>query len=260
MKDQRPQNVYPGGLFGSACHLALEDSLIMQNDGVQLNIIENEFKESFAKYFKKAKSEIRDKDEFKESKEYRLHKKEFEKSGDKAIINIIQFMNKYIKTFDNIYPEKKYTTSWNENLNCTGVIDVKIESEGKVYILDLKITGDSTKYWWTNWNTDIQSLMYDFLIYSDHKVVPESFGYLVYDRNLKMLFLKERNIKPNTLETVTAKLNKFIHKIEDFQINHTEELAISMAIPEKSQCNWCSYKCPNKYQEEIVKKARGIKK
>jgi len=261
VKDQTPETVWPGGLFGSAVHLGAEDAIKMKNEGVKYNIIEKELKDNFTYYFRQAKKEIKEKDEFKESKEYRLHKKEFVKSGNKALNSVIQFINNYIKDdYDKLYPEKRYKIPWNKDLDCSGIIDIKIEKDNKVYILDLKVTSDGYKFWWINWNNDIQSFMYDYLIYSEHKIIPEFFSYVIYDRKLGMLFLKNRNIiKP--IEQVKEKLNKHITAIQNFRTMEEEE-AVEYAKPHKLNCLWCAFKkrCKYKYEDKMVKKIKQIKK
>jgi len=266
IKDNSVETSWPGGVAGSAIHLGLEKYITALNEGMPLKQAEHFIDNSFEILFNEAKEEIKQdpKKVFKESKEFRLHKEDFFKGGNRALKAVLSFYNNYLYNRVSVEPEKEYK-GLIKKINLTGIIDVKITDNDEIKIIDLKITGDGSNFWWIDWNQDIQSKMYDLLIYQNFKKVPVSFGYLVYDRTLNFLYFKERmkynNILEETghdlyLEDKIKEVERFIQKsLED------EEYGKSLSNPQEKECQWCSYshKCKDKYQSEIIKQVRKIK-
>jgi hypothetical protein len=267
IKDQSPETTWPGGLFGSTVHKMLETYLTKLNEGLSHSQIVKDLNGTFQEFFNAEKKDLKSPKVFKESKEFRMHKDDFFDSGNKAFINVVDFFNKYFKDYEEVEPEKEYKSSWNEDIDTTGIIDIKLKyPDQRIKIVDLKITSEGSNFWWINWNNDPQSHMYDFLVYDNVGVIPETFAYLVYDRALNMLFLKERTLAVNNIETIKqdSYLNTLISTVKDFVdiVTIEPEYAKKCARPKETQCQWCSYKskCENKWEHQIIKKTKKILK
>lgn len=258
-KSDIKETTWPGGIFGSSVHEGLEDTINMLNDGATSRDVIGSLHGKFETYFEAIK--VKEKKTFKESREYRSNKKKFYNEGNRALKSVAGFLTSYY-SWNKIEPEKKYVTTWNkkEKINCVGIVDIKLTNDDdSLSIIDLKVTKDSSLYWHKTWNDDLQSLMYDKLVYGETKILPRDFTYLVYDRELKMLFIKQRPINL-TGETDFDLLNNKIEKLISFNKNATEELAIELAISDKEQCHWCvwSKSCDKKWVDENTKKAKLI--
>jgi hypothetical protein len=237
----------------------LEEYINGLNSGISYEELDTIFKNSFKKYFLLERNELTDNKVFKESKDFRLHKEQFFKKGDKGINIILNFIKKYFQHYDIIESEKEYNISWDNKINTIGYIDIKLVKDNIISIIDLKVTADGHNFWWVNWQEDIQSMIYDYLVYKDSGQYPESFAYLVYDRTLEMLYFKERTqIKQtNYLNEIIDNLYEFILKAVD-----DETYALSLSKSDEKQCMWCTFKnkCDNAYVNPLIKKSKKILK
>ena len=251
------ETLWPGGIIGSACHNGLEKVIAMMVAGESKKNIEGSMKGIFPSLYQQIRDGIdKTKTVYKESREFKDNPDGFMSEGDRALMNITRFFTSYFNEFKEIESEKKYEAQATEMVKCVGVVDSRLVLNDEFYIADLKITGDSSLYWHVMWENDIQSLMYDFLLEKNIGSTPTKFMYLVWDRTLKILFLKERPVGKMNRKV----LDKYINELSKFNLESNEEMAIKMANPSRENCLWCPLKasCPKVWQPEIVNRVRKL--
>lgn len=267
VKDQSPETTWPGGLFGTTVHAMLEVYIGMLNTGASHTEAEAALKNRFSEFFSKERNLITKPKIFKESREFRSDKAAFFESGDKAVIAVIRFFDKYFNGhYRQIESEAEYKASWDDTTDTTGIIDIRLTMpDDSIEIIDMKVTGDSANFWWTDWQSDPQSNMYDFLTFKSLGIIPSKFAYLVYDRNINVLFMKQRLIPVNTPETLkNGELAKMIASASAFHeaTISNPELAESLARPTELQCKWCSFSklCSKKWESRLAKSGKAAMK
>ena len=267
-KSKIKETTYPGGLYGQACHLGLEQIIKTLSDGGTAKDVEGLMVGAFPTLFEQAKEEL--KDTFKESREFREDRKGFMTDGDRALRSIARFFTLYFQGWSELKSEEKYQFEWRPRVECVGVVDARfIYPNGEYSIVDLKITADGSKFWWIDWYKDTQSLMYDFLLNKETGILPKSFAYMVYDRTLKTLFVKERNIEPTVeLEPLYNLLDERIDLLAKFNEYCTDDetigdsMSLSIANPSMEGCKWCPWSktCTKKWESKNVINARKMLK
>lgn len=267
IKDQATDISWPGSLYGSTIHKILEEYIIGLNKKISHKKLEKELKGSFEHYFLLEKKELKKPKVFKESKDFRMHKQAFFDNGDRGATTVIKFFNKYFQGYESVEAEKVYQGSWSKTVDTTGIIDVKFKyPDGTIKIVDLKLTAEGSNFWWVDWKNDPQSHMYDFLVYKNLGIIPESFAYMVYDRTLNMLYFKERTEPVNFIETIETEnyLGDLMNEVDTFidtcAIN--PEYAVTQAKPKEQVCHWCPFKadCIHKWESEIIKQGKKVLK
>ena len=275
-KSKIKEVTYPGGLYGQACHLGLEQIIKTLSDGGTVKDVDGLLVGTFATLFEQAKTES--KNTFKESREFREDRKGFMNDGDRALRSIGRFFTSYFQGWSELKSEAEYKFEWKPRVECVGIIDARlIWPDGSHSIVDLKITADGSNFWWVDWYRDTQSLMYDFLVYKHVGTLPKSFAYMVYDRTLKTLFVKERSIAPfvqldvndpEYVEPIYFSLDNRIDILARFNEACLDDecvgdsLSLSIAKPSMEGCKWCPWSktCTKKWESKNVLNARRMLK
>ena len=247
--------IYPGNLIGQVFHNAMEQTVKMKNENKSdqeiIISLKGRFEELYAKKVEENKSDYR------VSRELSSKKDTFFKSHDRMMIQIVKFVLSYFFQENvKIVSEQSFDIvwDWDHDVIVTGVLDLQLQYDVN-RIVDLKITKDSSTYYFVNWVENIQDLMYEYYSWKTFGVLPASFSYLVFNREEGTLFFKEKKIVGNIeFESYFKYLHDEIQKLKAFILNPDMELV----NPSESKCRWCVYSnmCTFKYESENVRKFR----
>ena len=258
LKTEAPEIVWPGTLLGTVSHSLLEDYIKLKNDGIEATKIFNQLGNEFENRFNKQRKEIEKPRVFRPSKDFKMNKKEFFEQGNKIFKHIFNFMEKFIPwdQLDWIRSEQRAETNFDEENKIMGYIDIQLSLKNKIHIIDLKITGDSSSYFFKEWDEDTQSILYDYLTLKNEGQKLSSFSYLVFDKTNNYLFFKSNS----TNEINEEFINKNIKRMNKYKTLSTEE-AQKFTNPEEAKCNWCGYNklCTGRFKTELQKKLEKVR-
>jgi len=253
---------WPGTFVGQIIHEAVEYTINQMNDGGEPKKILKELKGTFKDKF--AEEKKKNKEHYRASRELNSNKEKFYKDGDKGMLKVVSFILEYLFTQPNIiiYPEAEFNIpwKWDDEIMLRGFIDILIKMpDGTNLIYDLKITKDSTTYFYVDWKTSYQKMFYEYFVSQKYGKPPGSFCYIVYNREDRTIFLKEKyadDVKPN--KKYFSHLHDRLVGLKEFVKNPD----LSLANPNETQCNWCIYKdyCEHKYVSPLHKKIKTISK
>lgn len=239
----RTQTNWPGTGFGIVTHEILEYAMLQRkNDVAKKDIINDVVKNNlWTKNYDKWLKE--NSDTFKKSRGYKYD--EFIVKGEKFSKLLTTFVLNHFEEFVDVFPELEFTVEYPfvENVNLTGLIDLPIETKDGFRIFDFKTTKDSNKFYFTPWDTDVQSLIYSFSCYSLNDKFPIDFTYLVLNHEEKTVFFKQRLIDGEiNPEEFFQNLTNKIEEVKAFCINPN----LTLVNPEETKCRWCGVKdlCP----------------
>lgn len=247
IKGLKKENIYPGTLFGKAIHKIAEEALklkLSEDD----NTIYERFKNRFDEYYLKMKvEETKSGDRtFCETRDY--DEQTYIQSSNKIANTFLKFILKYFNTYwiKSIHNEKQVEGEYDllkiegVKLKLNGFVDLMIEGEDGYDIYDFKTTKHSSKFYCIEWDKDIQSLIYLYLLNKEYNKLGNSFSYIVLNQDEKVLFSQ------------TKIINGSYEKMEDRFHNLTSMLTNCVYLhmngtqddykPEQQKCNWCKDK------------------
>lgn len=236
--------IWPGNLFGKTEHAILEEILKIIIEGRRdENDILRSIKGMFPEKFEALR--IAAGKRWGVSREY--NKDVFNTDGEKYARVLASFINKLIpQQFSKLQPEFRLSIPYDEYVNVMGIIDIVLfHDENKYEIFDLKITTDSKKYYFVDWEYEFQSLMYEYLTQNEFKNKMDAFTFVVLNRHEKALFLKQRILSLDVDQRLDDEKYKDLHfaikELRDFIFNIPEDLK-KLKCNQYNECRWCSYK------------------
>lgn len=242
---------WPGTLFGKAQHAILEDLLNSINAGERdemtlIRSIKGQFADRFSEMRKAAGKKFKLNRDFNEE--------DYLSDGDKYSRILASFINKFIPlTFHKLLSENKIYVPYSEKVRLTGITDVILfHDENKYELFDLKVTTDSSKYYFVDWDYEIQSTLYEHLTKHEFGFPMELFTFIVLNRNERALFLKQQY---KILDDENNKQQKFndlfkdVAEIEKFIFDLPKDNLVSLKCNQFNVCHWCNYKT---YCQEVV--------
>lgn len=252
------ETVWPATLIGEAVHLYLENLLnafiAAPNDWQevksklhrwnlerlqqQYNLVD--IKQLFLNSFQDYKKDLVSKDAtgtrvFKRNRGWK--DEEFFSKYPKWLWEIVKFVFKSIESIEGVASEKEFEIEvpvLGETVLVRGVIDL-VDSNG---IADFKTVKDSSHYYFIDWKSDPQSLVYLFAFSYLYRRAPTSFAYLVFNE-------VERTIIVNKVaypKDVTEYTQAFQKLLETFVLNHRVSGDSTRWKPEKTNCFFCAHK------------------
>lgn len=238
--------VWPGNLFGKTEHAILEEILKIISEGRRdeadiLRSIKGMFPDKFNE-LRKASGK-----RFKLSREF--NEETFFSDGEKYARILASFINKFLpQQFYKLCSELNVEVPYDEYINLMGIIDVTLfHDENKYEIYDLKITTESNKFYFVDWEYEIQSIMYDYLTQKKFNTKMDAFTFIVLNRHERALFLKQQykvldlerpdDDKFKDLRTTVDELKNFV-----FDIPTTAKDLKKLKCNKYDVCRWCAYK------------------
>ena len=190
---------WSSAVIGTAAHAAVEDWAIAAYGPERRIMSRDEVVGTFlGKYemeLAKAKSEsqykvVRDWDEDK-----------YVECAKNSVIAVTEFLPGYLSRrcgSDEVHlqPEVEISTPFEHDrrANLKGIIDMRcLVGDKVVAFFDLKTTKDSTKWYWVDWEDNIQKTIYEYLMTSESGELPERFGYVVVNYLARTIFAKEHS-------------------------------------------------------------------
>lgn len=254
-KKEVQKKVFPQTIFGLSLHKILEDALTAKKNGSDEKLILKACKNALPDYFNEFLEE-KEKQGFKFIKT-REYDSNFITKAEKISISFVKFIFNYFKEVHDFKSEVEIRTSWNDKYDLMGIADLIVWDNEKDYrIIDFKTTGDIHKFYFVDWEKDMQSLMYSFILNKEKKDYPKSFEYIVLNKNEKIILINS------------------VKNVEKFNSTHFEYLDSSIAeliekhknpsvefySPSPEKCKYCDYNslCP-KADTIATKMKRGKK-
>lgn len=160
------------------------------------------------------------------------------KSGIKWTKEFIIFLNNYLLKYSKeVFTEKKFEFEY-KNYKINGFIDfLSINSKDELHVLDFKTTSDLRKWYFVDFNSDIQSLFYSFAILKEYNKLMKKFSYLILSKDDKIIFVNSE--KENRTENqIIEAFDKIILLIENANKNSSNNEFYS---PTETKCGFCSY-------------------
>ena len=246
-----PRVVWPGTGYGDVIHLILEWSINALTIGVNKKDIiqvlkDGLFQDLYDAWLKE------NKEVFRQSRAYTY--KSFIKKGIKQSIMMVKFLFSFYDEYYKLLPEFAFDFEYEfvKGITFKGIIDfLYFKSEGEYKIIDFKTTKHNEKFYFVDWDNDIQSLIYIYFCYTFFNLLPEDFNYLILNHELNFLFFKEKRIKNlyNNKEKYFIELTNIIKDIKKFYKKQDTKLY----KPTQEKCRWCDYKelCPKKYKTNL---------
>jgi len=236
--------VWPGNLFGKTLHAILEDILKMISEGRRdeadiLRSIKGMFPDKFSELRTAAGKRWRASREYNEEK--------FNIEGEKYARVLASFINKFLpQTFHELKSEMKVEIPFDEKVVITGIIDVALFHTPEQYeIFDLKITTDSSKFYFVDWEYETQSLLYELLTHKTYNNKMDAFTFVVINRHEKALFLKQRYLSMDVdnvnEDTKYQELYASVKELRDFIYNIPSDIK-KLKCNKYDTCRWCEYK------------------
>lgn len=238
------ETTWPGTLFGKVQHAILEDLLNSINAGERdemtlVRSVKGQFEDRYNDMRKAAGKK------FKLSRDY--NEEDYLSDGDKYSRILASFINKFIPlNFHKLLSEFKIYVPYNERLRMTGITDVTLFTDENHYeIFDLKVTIDSSKYYFVDWDYEIQSILYEHLTNHQFGFPMELFTFIVLNRHERALFLKQQY---KILDDEDRKKQKFedlfkeVAEIDEFIFNLPKDNLKALKCNKYDQCKWCNYK------------------
>jgi len=235
--------VWPGTLFGKTLHAILEEILKMINEGnkVELDII-RATRGMFEQKFIELRDEV--KNRWKESRAYDPVK--YIDDGEKYSRILASFILKFIPpTYKNLMSELEVNVPYDEILSLTGIIDMLlINNDNEYNVFDFKTTTESEKFYFVNWDFEIQSSLYEMILQKRFEQAISSFGFIVLNREERTLFLKQKLSILETADNVIIRERNLHNKINELKIfTFGERAKLGVYKCNKFDvCRWCSYK------------------
>lgn len=254
------QTNWPGSGFGDATHKTLEWSLNELKNGKPTTQINRELVmlKVWTMFYDKWLKEKKEDGSLKISKNYNYEK--FTSKGEKYCKYMIQLMFKECKNFKILKTEEKFSSDFKflKRVEINGIIDLALFFTDKYKLFDFKTTKEGEKFFFVDWERDIQSLIYQYYYYILLEEMPHSFCYLVLDHEKKVIFSKEIYLsKIKKTKKHFKYLIDSLKFIRDFSLNPD----LSMANPSENNCRWCDYKfwCDSEYMTHAQKIVRKVK-
>jgi hypothetical protein len=237
---------WPGTIQGIVNHLLLEQALNLRKKGAPIDIIIFQTLERFESEIQKEFDLRKQTDILKYPRNYNYE--EFIKHGKEII-------SEYIRYVLNLIPRGfQFETEFNiEELIpdlgviLEGYIDlIYWDNNDNIHIVDYKNTSDISKWRNFNWENDIQSRIYIFMVYKKYGYLPRTFSYLVIDKKWIKVSKFEYIIREDFIQN-----NGFRYiekKIKDL-VRNTLFHNTSLFTPSEELCKWCDYRtiCPRSY-------------
>lgn len=233
---------WPGTLFGKTEHAILEDIIAKIKEGERKELalirsIKGSFQSKFDEFVKEAGKK------FKESRAYNYN--EFVAEGEKYAKVLASFINRFIpQEFHRLESEKNLTIHYDKEIDLTGIIDVMLFQDEKNFdIFDLKNTTDSEKFYFVDWDFEMQSTMYDLISSKHYKGKMNSFAFIVMNRDDRTLFIKQNYsiLRDDEVEERRFKnLKQDIDNVKTFVFGKREELK-RYKCNKYDSCKWCGY-------------------
>lgn len=240
--------VWPATLLGEALHKIVELSIqyMNANRNVNLKKLKKEIQDNIDS-FKKIYDVmlIEKQNEFKKSRGYDYD--EFVEKGEKYRDLLINFVIGYFYDYDEIKTEAEFKTMWKDNVEMIGYIDLLARKDKEYSIFDLKVTKDSFKYYFVDWDFNFQSQIYEMLTYkSDFSfdTWAKDFSFIVCNHEDKTLFFKQKMLsKPDDIDAYFSILNSNIDSLINF-IKDPRPMNVNNV--RTITCRWCNYNsiCP----------------
>ncbi len=245
------QNVWPATGLGESVHKVLE----LSSQSLKNKINEEEVIDNSGVIFKTHYDEwlIKNKQLFKKSRGYEYDG--FIKDGKKYSKLLSSFLVDFSSGFFDLNPEFKFEIEYQyvKDIIFHGVIDlIYWINKDKYRIIDFKTTKDSDKFYFIDWITDTQSLMYIYYCINNYKIIPDFFSYLVFNHNNHTLFFKE--YKVGNIENEKKFFSGLTYQINDIkEFMHNPDMRC--ANPEPTKCYWCEFNnwCEHKYESDLKK-------
>ena len=243
--------VWPATLLGEALHKVVELSIEQMNSSTvsKIDKLKKEIKSNVSSF-----KEVYDimleekKHEFKKSRGYDYN--EFVEKGEKYRDLLINFMINYFYDYDSIQTEREFKTMYTDDIELIGYIDLLGFKNNEFSIFDLKITKDSYKYYFMDWDYNFQSLIYEYLSYKDNVCKTETpkwasdFSFIIVNHEEKTLFFKQKFLEqPKDVKEYFSNIDKAINNVVNFV---RQPKFIDEYKPSAVTCKWCNYKeiCP----------------
>lgn len=243
LKEKTEQVIWPGTSLGEIIHKYIENSI----NAIQNNITYKDFKQTinfeqtFQEYLVQYK---KDKKLFKYSRD--TNKKQFVLKGQKYSELFVKFIYGYIALEQQdtklFIPEHKIEL-FDEAGKKSGIIDLLKISHDDIYkVIDFKTTKDWNKWFYLDWENDIQSMMYFYLIKEKYQTYVKEYDYMILDHDKRALFFKSNTYTQEEIEKAIEKIKKLINLLLSLHKDPEKELAKKLYRPEKTKCYFCDFK------------------
>ena len=251
-----PSTIWPATLFGKVNHKVIENFLnelknseafkkevlkIQNNNTSKLinSYLEDNFQKSYQEYFEEINDKSNEKEKFRASRDF--NKTRDLKDGSKWSVKTNNFIIRYAALSENSIAEQKFTDivigPRGKKIKTTAYVDL-IPDRQKHHIYDFKNTKKPQKYFFVDWDNDLQSVIYLYLYYKTFNQFPEQFGYLVFSFQEEMILATSRRVIENEFQFITDMYNKSISRIEKV---HEICEDTSLWFAEKDKCRWCEF-------------------
>jgi hypothetical protein len=239
------EKVWPGTLFGKTCHSLTEDLIKYINEEQPKGDIIKLLKDQFGDRFKieREKETQENNRQWKTTRGY--NEEEFIRVGNKYSNLLIKFLLQIIPTdLFELHSELELSHPWiDPNINLKGIIDLIFfynDPPPRYSINDLKVTKKSSKYYFVDWDRDIQSLIYEYLTFKEYNFYADNFDFLVMNYEENNIFLKRKIIEINTKNSIDYYnyLNIILQEMKSFIVDP------KITLKEKNtmnNCSWCEY-------------------
>ena len=87
----------------------------------------------------------------------------------------------------------EFSIDFDDEVQLNGIIDLFLYNDNDIKLFDYKSTKNPVRFYFVEWDDDIQKLMYEFYIYKTYSKMPHSFNYVVLNYNNRTVFLKNYN-------------------------------------------------------------------
>jgi len=169
--------------------------------------------------------------------------KTFLEFGDKWGPEVLKFIVRYLNINEQFENEKEFSIqipkeflSKKTTIKMSGIYDHKREED----IVDFKTTSMPEKYYFVDWDRDIQSLLYYFSFKEESGRYPKSFTYVVFNILDSMFFVVKHDYA-NTKESIDIMKKNFKQYIDYFLEKHDVSSDNSNWNPEVTRCKFCDY-------------------
>jgi hypothetical protein len=238
------ETTWPNTVFGNTAHKIVENAFIDLNNKRPIKDIikdnqEGGFEKIFFSYKKRADNT------FKESRYY--EEEDFLKQGLQYTTALLKFIGNHFNydLISIINPELKYTYVYDlvEDIIVTGRIDFQVlYKNGTHEIYDLKTTTNHGQYLFVDWEHSLQGMMYEYFALRRFCTLPETFNYLVVNKDEKLIFLKSKILEEfEDAEAYFKPLSKIIRMAKKF-LSIPHEKKIKLKTQSYNTCKWCNYK------------------
>lgn len=174
------------------------------------------------------------------------------------------YLYEILKTYHNQYElisEQTVTATYdkikNVSIELAGRVDLMLMQKDTIKCVgDFKTTKDPHQYYFVDWDSCIQKLIYEYMLWKKYKTIPEAFQYIALNHTNRTLFIKDvkNDIKHFDFDDHFANLFNIFHEIYQMHIDDN----IALYKPEKEKCYWCWRKdtCPRKYLSPVTQKLK----